>query len=983
MSAPSAPILAASGTYSPPNTVPVLVSGVDTTRNVTYFAFNVFNTDTKTFSMVNITSSNDNVTSLGGGQYIIYVSTGASVSPATVLVLTLKIAYTDGSVTTISQELSTLTAPEEPDLREACIRLDTDSGYVALVAPSNTNNWTGASAGIVYYTEYVDPSGQTQVESHFTPVEDSDELVIGGVTYTIFPVILVPAETGYIAVQFQYYFNGQVYVGPMSATAAYTDAQTPLPPIDVTSIVTDYALLGSATLKEIGTSVAWLPPVLSEFITIDSYSIYRDEVLIADVSGNVLTYNDNSAEFGTTYVYGVCANSEPGSSTTTLAASLTTPSVVPAVSASAAIVAPTGVYANMRVTVTYPDVSDTSSKYMFGAEIVVNGTDGYTTSTEILRTDTSTTVQNASIDVIGNQTLTATVRLIAMNHAGVRFYSNSVQSNSVSTTVVAPTNVTVTQLDVVASAPSTTVAWTYPSTFIPLEAFLIEYTDNSGSTVLSTPLPPDVRSAIMTNLAVDRTYSYRVIAVATGDIRSVPSAPASITIAPPGAVVGLSNVYTGETNTLVLTWSRAANYSKVPPEYYNIDISNQGLVVNTRQIAGTATSVTINGAGILYPGQSYIITVSSIPYLMEDAPNTFVPLSSSTEVDLPGIPDVNSVVATPIVDNSPQVISVTWSKPANDYLVTQYLLYRQIDGGVFELIATIPNTTAEDYVYTDDISQQPMGQSYVYKVVCANDDGLESTGTNSNDTGDVYYPASAPTQLSIVAFSLAVVASFANPTTLSGGTGTTFTVQLIDSADAVVATETIAYSPSSTQYVARFAGVGVVSVGESYSVTAWLNTEYQGHTIVGDSANSNDDVTGAVPIITDMQIDEAGVISITYVANVLQSNGEAFPAFSAEELMYPIPMLIGSADPVDFPTRPIVQILPSETQIVDGLTVVNSAVIPDVGNEYTITYSPKLITDPLVDVAASFVGFVVSNRYGTQSQLHPTDVVLSSTSQPV
>ncbi len=987
---PLPPTLAASGAYSPPNTVPVLVSGVDITRNVTYFAFNVFNTDTKQFSMVNVTSSNDNVMALGAdsGNYLIYVSTGASVSPATILVLTLKIAYTDGTVTAISQELSTMTAPEEPDLREACIRVDSDSGYVAMVAPANTNNWTGANAGIVYYTEYVDPSGQTQVESHFTPVEDSEQLIIDEVTYIIFPVILVPAETGYIAVQYQYYFNGQAYIGPMSSTASYSDTQTPLPPINVASQVTNYTIAPtSAPLFKIGATVSWAPPVLDEFTTIESYSIFRDGEFLVEVSGNVLTYSDNVVDYGSSYIYGVCANSQAGSSTTTLAPSLTMPSVVAARSASAAIVTPTGVYARMAVTVNYPLSSvSTSAKYMFGAEIVVEGLDDYVRTTEIQRTMISTISQIAYIDVSANQTLIANVRLFAENEDGDRFFSDIVQTNEVSTSVVSPINVTVTQLAATAAAPSVRVAWEYPANSVPLEAFLLEYTDNSGNTVLSAPLSPNSRDVTMSNLAVDRTYSYRVIAVATDGIESQPSAQVSIYIAPPGAVVALTNSYTGETNTLVLNWNRASNYGTVPPQYYSIEISNQGSVIRTFQLGGSFTSTSLNGAGFLYPGRTYIATVISIPYLLAEAPESYEPLSSSTEFDVPGVPDVASVVATPVVDNYPQLINVAWSKPENDYIVTQYLVQRQIDGGAFEWIASVPNTASPDFSYTDDISQQPMGQSYVYKIISADNDGNESTGTNSNNTGDIYYPASAPTSLSILAHSLVVNATFSNPVELNGGTGVNFTVQLFDVANIAspIATKTVVYSATQGSYLVTFAAADGVQVDHTYYAVAWLNTSYDGHSIVGNSATSNQDATGSVPIITSMNIDQSGVVSITYVSNVLQpSDSQPYTPFSAEELLYPLPLLVGSADPVNSPTRPLVNVLPSDTQIVDGLTVVHSGTIANVGNQYTLTYVPKLLTDSDIDVAASFATFVVSNRYGTQTQLHPMDIVLSSTSQPV
>lgn len=547
--------------------------------------------------------------------------------------------------------------------------------------------------------------------------------------------------------------------------------------------------------------------------------------------------------------------------------------------------------------------------------------------------------------------------------------------------ILPPTNLAVTAVPVTSAAPQVKLTWSPPSNVanVPVMEYLVNYVDNSGTGL--TAIVPSTSSLefVQDDLISGNTYVFNIQSKAYDN--TISSTFSSIDyVAPiPGAVQNLSGTYSLSNNTVTLTWERASNFDIAPPMKYTVQQTGNGNTVTYDNISGLGLSETTNDA--LVPGNTYTFVVSSIPYIIGATPET-----STIQLDIP-LPDpVHSVVAT---FSKAGGMEVTWTPPTITSNIGGFNVYRKIAGANDDSYIEVgfvylgTNYFSEPY-FNDNLSsgnKLANGQTYVYKIRSeGNIVMVESTGALSNSI-QVIIPADAPSLTSALDHSV--------ETTINSSASNLMNTEKYNSVPTHVRFKVYEralnpvgdYALSRTVNVVYTGGASnVISTSftnltrsKAYKVEALIITIANGIEIEGDSVSNDPFVISGRPEITSAVINPDGTLSIEFMSMDVQPNGDLFPAFSSNELKYPLALVVASSEP----TQSLIPINPSPT--VQGLvfTDMGDAPIGFLGRHYKITYQAYKEDDPSVPVPLSFFAIAASNNHGTGHIAVPPNVNLS------
>ena len=852
-----APTTANPGGYSPPDTVPILVTDSNIGKNLAFMQFTIYNTSSGTFSNQNLSINGGALTLVNAGEedniYLAFVPTsGITEGDSIALVTRVKCWYTDSTYTLYSTELYSITPPDAPVITNA-IRLDANTGFVTINDPDSVYFPPDSSlAGVNYFLQY-EGEGPV-VDTGFISNEDAT-FEEGSIIY---PIDNLPVGiAAHVSLQAVYAYNSVTYTSEVSNTAEFPDTPSPPSPQNLVAVL---GLNYPETQPVV--NLSWDPPLFPDLVTVDGYHVYRstepdgEYTLIGSTDDETFTFQDDEIDLDTTYYYYV------------------------------------------------------TSYITSGGESLPSNT----ASVNVPALDPVTDVSAVLIEADEDGTAQITVTWVDSSNADV----------------------------------------------VPVEyVHVVQYIDGIMDTSMNVSY--GVETATFSGLPTDVDVYYVITSVAY--LNSTPSESATsntVSIPKPGAVQNLVADYDLSLNIVTITWTRADNYDFVPPEYYDISISD---VSGSVQISGEDLSYAFP-EGTFLPGVEYTITVASIPYLMAEG---YVPESASVDFFTSG-PQPPEDVLSEYIDAT-GFVETTWSQPSSGPTPDTYDIYVDISSAGYVFLANVSGSTF-DYVDTEVVN----GNTYQYRIVSIFNDA-PSDPAFGNLVGPVWRPASQPQDLLLAGYNETVYATFSHPANLYGATGLNYVLNMytvVDGINTFLFTDSsIPYDLSNNPVVLEYAYPEYdISNNTTYRFEVQLITHYTGQSGNSDglmSNLSNPAITGAPPIIDSFVIDD-GQVQIVFTSNNELPNHVPYEPFSTAELIYPFPLVVGSADAGVAPITPLITFAPGS--IPSGLSYeyVGSGIV---GNQYSVTYSASNLLSPFNEVPITFAVFSAINRYGTTTQMEP------------
>jgi chitodextrinase len=381
--------------------------------------------------------------------------------------------------------------------------------------------------------------------------------------------------------------------------------------------------------------------------TVSSFTVYRNGLAVASVSGSTFSWSDTTVAPSTTYTYGVDAVDGGGNhSARATAAPVTTPSdtsppTIPAGASAAAL-------------------SDTSIKVTWSASTDNVGVTGYTVFRGGTKIGTvgATTLAYTDSGLTPSTAYTYTVD--AFDAAG----NHSAQSTAAGATTLADTSppTTPTNLTATASGSSTVnLTWSASSD----DVAVVGYTVYRNGTQVATTNGQTLAYSD-TGLTPSTTYGYTVDAFDAAGNHSTLSTQASATTA--AASIGLtapgSLTATAASATQInLTWTASTG---------GTGVAGYTIYRNSVQVGTVAGTVLSYSDSPLAPSTSYTYTVDAFDSTSAHSPQSS-PASATTLADTtpPSVP--GGVSATAL---SSTQIKVSWSASTDNVAVTGYTVYR-------------------------------------------------------------------------------------------------------------------------------------------------------------------------------------------------------------------------------------------------------------------------------------------------------------------